>query len=134
MEQLILLLLGVFSIYLLIDVLSIFIVGLYNMTDEDMILYRVSKVFEKVLGEWYSKPFFGCPVCMPSVYIVLPLSILSCVFGYLFSSLLGGVLGVIFSVFIGIAVSGKVFMMYSKLNKDKSVEDYYDNLNDQLNN
>lgn len=35
---------------------------------EGMIFGKLGEWIEKKLGEYWSKPLIGCPVCMPSIY------------------------------------------------------------------
>ena len=67
-------------ICILIIINALFIIGLYHATDYEsydgvnviesskMILWKVRYYLKKKLGDFYSKPFISCPVCMASVH------------------------------------------------------------------
>lgn len=56
---------------------SLFIFGLYKITDEDMILEGVGIWLTETLGSYWSKPVINCPPCMASLWGI---------FGYLLMS------------------------------------------------
>lgn len=48
------------------------IIGFNRAAQEDMILEKVKLWSDKNLGEFWSKPVYACPSCMPSLHGLIP--------------------------------------------------------------
>lgn len=42
--------------------------GIKAITSEPFIFWKQAEYIESKIGIWLSRPFFRCPVCMPSVW------------------------------------------------------------------
>lgn len=51
---------------------SLYIVGVYLATGQDMVFERPARWIESKIPYWITKPLFNCPTCMASVHSILP--------------------------------------------------------------
>lgn len=60
------------DLIVLLIVNSLYCVGLWLATGEDMILERPAMWLSERVPEFWLKPVFGCPTCMASLHSILP--------------------------------------------------------------
>lgn len=70
------------NLIILLFINSLYCVGLWISTGEDMIFERPALWLSQRVPEFWLKPLFGCPTCMASVHSILPFWLFNPMEGY----------------------------------------------------
>lgn len=114
------------------EFLAVYIIGIYNAADEGMILYKLSEVLKKIVGTWLHKPILGCPYCMPSLHVGLPITFITVCAAIGLSSYWTLVFGLLFAFITTVVTSGKVVSKFSEISRNWEEDQYYTNKNEEL--